>query len=76
MSDFTGTVNQYGGKYFFDNDDGTAKQRLTKADLGGDYQGQEIDLEPYDGQNISVNGQWEHDWILKAEIVEENESKS
>lgn len=76
MSDFTGTVNEYGGKYFFDNDDGTQKQRLTRAKLGGDFEKEEIDLEPYANQSIKVNGQWEHDWILEAEIVGESGSNS
>ncbi len=71
MNSFTGWVNEYDGHFYFDNDDGTDRQRLTRADWDGDYSGETIDLAPFAGQFISVNGQWEHEWIICAEILNE-----
>lgn len=69
MARFTGTVAN--GR--FDNDDGTPQQRLTTAALADGrpaWENHEIDLSTYEGQQIGVEGEWEHDWILEATIEE------
>lgn len=75
LSEFTGRVVQTPAGYRFDNDDGTKGQRLTKAKLGESPQSKEIDLKPYADESLKVRGQWEHDWIMEAEILEHHRSK-
>jgi hypothetical protein len=71
MADFTGgvTFDERKKRYVFDNDDGTTGQRLTRAKLGGDYAKDEIDLKEYDGQQIRVSGDEQHDWIIEAKVL-------
>jgi hypothetical protein len=75
LSEFTGRVVQTAAGYRFDNDDGTKGQRLTKAKLGESPQSKEIDLKPYADESLKVRGQWEHDWIMEAEVLEHHRSK-
>ena len=69
---FTGTVaySEQKVRYIFNNDDGTTEQRVTRASLGGNYERDEIDLAKYNNQHVSVNGEWEHEWILDATVVQ------
>ncbi len=71
MSRFIGWMSEYENRFYFDNDDGTDKQMLTRADWDGDYRSEIIDLAPFAGQFISVDGQWEHEWIIRAAILNE-----
>jgi hypothetical protein len=75
LGEFTGRVVQTPAGYRFDNDDGTKGQRLTKAKLGESPQSKEIDLKPYADESLKVRGQWEHEWIMEAEILEHHRSK-
>jgi hypothetical protein len=51
-------------------------QRVTRAKRGEDFAAKEIDLKSYFGETIAVRGEWEHDWIVGAEIVEQHSKSS
>ena len=67
MATFTGTVRN--GR--FDNDDGTPQQRLTTASLADGrpaWEANEIDLRQQEGDQLTVDGEWQREWILEARI--------
>lgn len=67
---FTGEVVKRPQGARFNNDDGTEGQRLTRATLGEKFPDKEIDLSSYVGRRIKVRGQWEHDWIIGADVLQ------
>jgi hypothetical protein len=76
MNKFTGQVlfSDHVNDWCFQNDDGTADQRLTTASVGQDPSGSKIDLSQYKDQYLLVEGVWEHAWIYNASVLQHSDS--
>jgi hypothetical protein len=76
VATFTGTVTKGPNGYCFKPDNEPENcQSLTKASLGEDKVAKQIKLDAYAGEVLEVRGQWEHEWVLCAEIMKHTPKK-
>lgn len=69
----TGSVVNEGENYYFDNDDGTTRQRLSTGGLGGSRPHTDpintIHLAAFHDFRLEVEGDWEHDVIINVTSI-------
>ena len=79
MASYTGQVIQdQNGNWRFANDEdgGNNLQRLSKASIRETMQARltkEIDLSQYKNEYLEVDGDWEHEWLLEANITKHSD---